>query len=145
MEAVQNYVAVRLQTQLRPDPKLAPKQSHRDRLNILMLQVRHPNVSPRGSGPIGTGCFNGLALPSETGHLPRREEGLPTFTLEKLVPGGIAEVRPQDGRAGEGQGAPGSGRGTNPRAGSAGLWLLLEFIVIMKAGVIPFRPYPLEI
>ena len=30
----------------------------------------------------------------ETGHPPRREEGLPTFTLEKLVPGGIAEVSP---------------------------------------------------
>jgi len=28
------------------------------------------------------------------GHPPRREEGLPTFTLEKLVPGGIAEVSP---------------------------------------------------
>jgi len=33
-----------------------------------------------------------LALPSETGYPPRREEGLPTFALEKFVPGGIAEV-----------------------------------------------------
>src|SRR4029077_6348077 len=31
---------------------------------------------------------------SETGHPPRCEEGLPTLTLEKLVPGGIAEVSP---------------------------------------------------
>jgi len=135
-----------MQTQLQPDPKLAPKQSHEHRLNILMLQVRHPDVDSQGSGPSGNGDVStALAIPSETGHPPRREEGLPTFTLEKLVPGGIAEVRPQDGRAGEGQGAPGSGRGTNPRAGSAGLWLLLKFIVIMKAGVIPFRPYPLEL
>ena len=35
-----------------------------------------------------------LAIPSETGHPPRCEEGLPVFTLEKLVPGGIAEVSP---------------------------------------------------
>jgi len=35
-----------------------------------------------------------LAIPSETGHPPRCEEGLPIFTLEKLVPGGIAEVSP---------------------------------------------------
>ena len=33
-----------------------------------------------------------VLLFEQTGHPPRREEGLPTFTLEKLVPGGIAEV-----------------------------------------------------
>ena len=35
-----------------------------------------------------------VLLFERTGHPPRREEGLPTFTLEKIVPGGIAEVSP---------------------------------------------------
>jgi len=51
-----------------------------------------------------------------TGHPPRREEGLPTFTLEKLVPGGIAEVSSAPGRANEGQGASDCRRGSSPRA-----------------------------
>jgi hypothetical protein len=35
-----------------------------------------------------------FAIPGETVHPPRRDADLPTFTLEKLVPGGIAEVSP---------------------------------------------------
>src|SRR5436305_9279217 len=79
----------------------------------------------------------GLALPSETGHLPRREEGLPTFTLEKLVPGGIAEVSSGQGRASEGKGASGCGPGSSLGADRTTLWLLHENIVIIKASVIP--------
>ena len=52
-----------------------------------------------------------------TGHPPRREKGLPTFTLEKLVPGGIAEVSSLPGLANEGPGASGCRRGSGPRAG----------------------------
>jgi len=53
-----------MQTQLQPDPKLAPKQSHEHRLNILMLQVRHPDVNSQGSGPSGNGGrFNGPSYP----------------------------------------------------------------------------------
>jgi hypothetical protein len=63
----------------------------------------------------GTGY--GLSRSSErTGHPLRREEGLPTFTLEKLVPGGIAEVSSWLGRANEEQGASGCRRGSSPRA-----------------------------
>jgi hypothetical protein len=42
----------------------------------------------------GRGGINLSPFSSETVHPPRREEGLPTLTLEKLVPGGIAEVSP---------------------------------------------------
>jgi hypothetical protein len=73
---------------------------------------------------------------SKTGHPPRREEGLPTLTLEKLVPGGIAEVSPWHGRLGEGEGT-GFGPGSNPWADQDCLWLSRIIIVIMKASVIP--------
>jgi hypothetical protein len=44
---------------------------------------------------------------AEQSYPPRRAEGLPTLTLEKLVPGGIAEVRPSyGGGAGKGEGSP---------------------------------------
>ena len=74
---------------------------------------------------------------SETGHPPRREEGLPTLTLEKLVPGGIAEVSPSHDRLGEGEGMPGFGPGSNPWADRGRLWASRIIIVIIKASVIP--------
>ncbi len=86
----------------------------------------------------GRKCVHLPRYSSETGHPPRCEEGLPTFTLEKLVPGGIAEVSPSHGRAaGEGQATPGCRRGSNPRANCNCLWVSRIIIVIMKAGVIP--------
>ena len=51
-----------------------------------ILSVRSSELSMEGGQP--------FSLFEQTGHPPRREEGLPTFTLEKLVPGGIAEVSP---------------------------------------------------
>jgi hypothetical protein len=78
-----------------------------------------------------------LTILSETGQPPRCEEGLRTFTFEKLVPGGIAEVSPLHDPAGEGQEAPGCGRGSNAGPEPICLWILLETIVIMKASVIP--------
>ena len=54
-----------------------------------------------------------LHIPSETGQPPRCEEGLPYFTLEKLVPGGIAEVSPLHDPADEGQESPGFEPGSN--------------------------------
>ena len=82
----------------------------------------------------------GLALPSETGHLPRREEGLPTFILEKLVPGGIAEVSSWQGRASEGKGTSGCGPGSSLGADPTTLWLLHENIVIIKQALYLLRP-----
>ena len=64
--------------------------------------------------------------------------------MEKLVPGGIAEVSPSDGGAGEGEGAPDCRSGSNPRAGANNLWLLRVIIVIMQANVIPYESYDLE-
>ena len=78
-----------------------------------------------------------VLLFERTDHPPRCEEGLPTFTLEKLVPGGIAEVSPLHDPADEGQEAPGCGRGSNAGPEPICLWILRETIVIMKASVIP--------
>ena len=49
--------------------------------------ARQSNGIVLGLGRAGVSTFL-------TGHPPRREEGLPTFTLEKLVPGGITDVIP---------------------------------------------------
>ena len=57
--------------------------------------------------------------------------------MEKLVPGGIAEVSPLYGGAGEGVGAPVCRSGSDPRADVDDIWLLREIIIIMKASVIP--------
>ncbi len=78
-----------------------------------------------------------LTIPSETGQPPQCEEGLRTFTFEKLVPGGIAEVSPLRDPADERQEAPGCGRGSNAGPEPICLWILRETIVIMKASVIP--------
>ena len=68
------------------------------------------------------GRFNRTSLPEpQQSHPPRRAEGLPTLTLEKFVPGGIAEVSPSYGGAGEGEGAPGCRNGSKPRPEANGL------------------------
>ena len=86
-----------------------------------------------------------LAIPSEAGYALWCAEGLPTFTLEKLIPGGIAEVRPQQGRAGEGQGAPGFRLGSNPWADCDCLWVSRIIMVIIKQGLYPPKAYLLEV
>ena len=58
---------------------------------ILSVRSSEYEIVLSMEGPRGS---NLSPFPSETDHPPRREEGLPTFTLEKLVPGGIAEVSP---------------------------------------------------
>jgi hypothetical protein len=78
-----------------------------------------------------------LTIPSETGQPPQCEEGLRTFTFEKLVPGGIAEVSPLHDPADEGAGSAGLRAWLKRGARAICLWILRETIVIMKASVIP--------
>jgi hypothetical protein len=58
-----------------------------------------------------------LGFGSGSIHPARREEHLPTLTFEKLVPGGIAEVRPWRCRRGEGNVVSRGPRNSMPRAG----------------------------
>jgi hypothetical protein len=78
---------------------LSTRRAHESQVKIPTFRMRYLNahsskheivLSIEGDGGMST--F--LAILSETGHPPRCEEGLPIFTLEKLVPGGIAEVSP---------------------------------------------------
>ena len=76
---------------------LSTRRAHESQVKIPTFRMRYLNahssnyeivLSMEGAG------VSTVLLFERTGHPPRREEGLPTFTLEKLVPGGIAEVSP---------------------------------------------------
>ena len=77
---------------------LSSRQAHESQVKIPRFHIQYLNVhSSKYEIVLNIEGRRRVHLPrysERTGHPPRWEEGLPTFTLAKLVPGGIAEISP---------------------------------------------------